>query len=255
MREQDFEARREKADWVENRLLEFYGPRPYDPAVYETDLLGALIATVLSQHTSDLNSGRAYASLKGSFPEGWESVRTAPVEQIAEAIRCGGLADVKAARIKRLLDDIRARTGATHLAFLRDWPCDEEIARFLTSFHGIGPKTAACVLLFNLGRPAIPVDTHVHRVARRIGLVAPSINAVKTQEELQRMVNPAQAYSFHVHLIEHGRAICHSQRPECPRCPVRERCDYYLAAGHLPGARAAEKSARSKNSNRRKLPA
>lgn len=252
MRETDFEARRAKAEWTEDRLLAYYGVRPYDPSAYETDLLGALIATVLSQHTSDLNSGRAYASLKAAFPQGWDTVRTAPAEQIAEAIRCGGLADVKAARIKRLLEDIRARTGETHLAFLKDWPCDEEIARFLTSFHGIGPKTAACVLLFSLGRPAIPVDTHVHRVARRIGLVAPGADPGKTQEELQRMVAPAQAYSFHVHLIEHGRAICHSQRPECVKCPVRERCDHYAAAGLSPERKSVEKSSVRRNPGRRK---
>ncbi len=230
MHEKDAQARRAKAQWVENRLEEYYGPRPYDPAVYETDLLGALIATVLSQHTSDLNSGRAYASLKAAFPHGWDAVRTAGQERIAAAIRCGGLADVKAARIKRLLKDIHERTGATDLSFLRDWTNNEEIARFLTEFHGVGPKTAACVLLFNLGRPAIPVDTHVHRVSRRIGLVGPKADAVKTQAELSSMVCPQQAYSFHVHLIEHGRKICHAQRPQCGACPVSERCDYYALA-------------------------
>lgn len=233
MNGEDAAAGRAKAEWVEKRLLEYYGPHPYDPAAYESDLLGALIATVLSQHTSDLNSGRAYASLKGAFDQDWERVRLAPVEEIANAIRCGGLADVKAARIKRLLEDIRARTGETHLDFLREWPCDEEIAGFLTGFHGIGPKTAACVLLFNLGRPAIPVDTHVHRVARRIGLVSPKADAIRTQQELQTLVRPEDAYSFHVHLIEHGRAICRAQRPECSRCPVRERCEYFQQAQHV----------------------
>ncbi|HEX5323738.1 MAG TPA: hypothetical protein VFW40_08125 [Capsulimonadaceae bacterium] len=237
----DAEARRAKAQWVETKLEEFYGSRPYDPAIYESDLLGALIATILSQHTSDLNSGRAYAALKAAYPMGWDYVRAAPVEQIADAIRCGGLAAVKAARIKRLLQDICARTGATHLDFLRDLTSDEEIALFLTSFHGVGPKTAACILLFNLGRPAIPVDTHVHRVSRRIGLVGPKADAVKTQNELKLLVAPSQAYSFHVHLIEHGRRICHAQRPSCGRCPVSARCCYFQLDRGIEPEKGAQK--------------
>ena len=236
--------RRNKARWVEVRLCEFYGPRPYDPKAYDSDLMGALVATLLSQHTSDLNSGRAYASLKRAFLGGWEEIRLAPVNQIADAIRCGGLAEMKAPRIKRLIQDVYDRTGATDLGLLRELPSDAERLGFLKSFHGIGPKTAACVLCFNMGRPVIPVDTHVHRVSMRLGLIGLKTTADRAHDELLSLLPAKDAYSFHVHLIEHGRAICHSRRPECGRCPVRARCDYAAAqSGKQNGAREISKPA------------
>ncbi len=216
----------QKVLWVEERLCSFYGPRKYDPQRYDPDILGALIATVLSQHTSDINSSRAYQSLKGHFPGGWDSVRLSTPDEIIEAIRCGGLAQVKSVRIQQLLEDVKQRTGATSLDFLREWTDDRQIFEFLTAFTGIGPKTAACVLLFNLGRPAIPVDTHVHRVSKRIGLIGPKVSADRAHRELLDLVAPQKAYEFHVHLIEHGRRICHAQRPACHACPVAARCDY-----------------------------
>jgi endonuclease-3 len=205
---------------------EFYGPRVYRPDAYDTDLLGALIATILSQHTSDLNSGRAYATLKKAFPSGWNDVRQSPEAEIAAAIKCGGLADTKAVRIKRLIQEIFDRTGAPSLEFLRGWD-DRRIETFLTGFHGVGSKTAACLLLFNLGRPVIPVDTHVHRVSRRLGLVDRAASAPATQDALQELVAPELAYSFHMHLIEHGRATCHAQRPKCGACPLSACCEAF----------------------------
>lgn len=217
---------KEIACWVEARLTDFYGPRPYNPDVYDQDLVGALVATLLSQHTSDINSGRAYARLKSSFPGGWDAVREAGVDAIADAIRPGGLAAVKAPRIKNLLAEIHQRNGSTDLNLLRNMD-DAEGMRYLTSYHGVGPKTAACVLMFNLGRPVIAVDTHVHRVSLRLGLVAPKTSAGATQDRLLELIGPECAYSFHVHLIEHGRQICHAVRPECPVCPVAARCRYF----------------------------
>lgn len=187
--------------------------------------MGALVATILSQHTSDLNSGRAYAQLKAAFPGGWDAVREARADEIAGAIRNGGLADTKAARIKALLGDILERNGSTSLDVLRQMD-DARAMEYLTSFHGVGPKTAACVLMFNLGRPVIAVDTHVHRVSLRVGLVAPRTTAERTQDELLELIGPDSAYSFHVHLIEHGRRLCHAGRPSCDRCPLAQGCDY-----------------------------
>jgi len=218
-----------KALEVEELLTEYYGARPYRQEIYDQDILGALVATILSQHTSDLNSGRAFSNLKASFPEGWESVLNAPVNQVADSLRSGGLADVKAARIQRLIGDVIERTGAANLDFLRSWDDDIKIIDFLKSFHGVGPKTAACVAMFNLGRPVIPVDTHVHRVARRIGLIGPKVTADQAHDDLLALVGTDRAYSFHVHLIEHGRSLCHARNPSCAVCPVRGLCCFFVA--------------------------
>lgn len=211
---------------LEENLLLFYGDRPYRAENYDHDIVGALVATILSQHTSDINSGRAYLSLKGAFPQGWDTVRTSDTKAVADAIRTGGLADIKAERIQRVLTDIFVRTGYTNLDFLKTWAAPD-IIKYLTSFHGVGPKTAACVALFNLGQPAVPVDTHVHRVSKRLGLTPFNASAAKTQEFLTDLVPHKLAYSFHVHLIEHGRKTCRSRNPACSHCPVSQWCDMY----------------------------
>jgi endonuclease-3 len=216
-----------KSQEVEELLTNYYGERPYRPEVYEQDILGALVATVLSQHTSDLNSGRAYQSLKAAFPQGWDSVRLADVGQVADAIRSGGLADVKAVRIKGLISDVVGRTGKASLDFLRDYTEPSKIIDYLKTYHGVGAKTAACVAMFNLGHPVIPVDTHVFRVASRLGLIGPKVNPEQAHTVLLEQVYPHQAYSFHVHLIEHGRTICHARNPQCDGCPVNRLCEYY----------------------------
>jgi endonuclease III len=218
-----------KAQQVEELLTKWYGERPYRADVYDQDILGALVATILSQHTSDLNSGRAYRNLVEAFPQGWETVLNAPVSRVADVIRSGGLAEVKARRIQRLIGDVIDRTGAANLDFLKQWSNHEQVIQFLKSFHGVGPKTAACVAMFNLGHPVIPVDTHVHRVASRLGLIAKGVSADLAHEELLKLVAPNDAYSFHVHLIEHGRQICHARNPDCSICPVATCCDYYQA--------------------------
>lgn len=219
--------RRAKAQAVEEILTEFYGPRVWKEGVYISNLVGALVATILSQNTSDVNSGRAYQNLKAAFPEGWEDVRSSPVNLVADAIRAGGLANVKAPRIQTVLDCIHERFGRTDLEHIREWD-DAAIEDLLRSFPGVGAKTAACVLMFNLGRSALPVDTHVHRVSGRLGLIGPKVNAEKAHEDLRSLYDPSQLYSVHVHLIEHGRQICHARRPECGRCPVSGQCDWYV---------------------------
>jgi endonuclease-3 len=222
----------EKAHEVEDLFSNYYGRRPYRPEVYDTDILGALVATVLSQHTSDLNSGRAYRNLVEAFPQGWESVARSPVNDVADSLRSGGLADVKAVRIQRLINVVVSITGNANLDFLRSWEDKHEILEFLKSFHGVGPKTAACVAMFNLGHPVIPVDTHVHRVASRLGLIGPKVSADQAHDDLLKLIPSESAYSFHVHLIEHGRSLCHARNPECGECPVSRLCRFYLANQH-----------------------
>lgn len=217
---------RAKAVRVEVALTEAYGPRVWRAENYLDDILGALVATVLSQNTSDLNSGRAYASLKQAFPGGWDDVRTATVTAVADAIRGGGLANIKAPRIQAILQDVYERSGRTDLDHIRAWD-DAAIRDYLRSFHGVGAKTAACVLMFNLGRPVLPVDTHVHRVSQRIGLIGPTVTADQAHDLLPRLLDDDQIYPFHVHLIEHGRRCCHSRSPACAACPLQGECDYY----------------------------
>ncbi len=207
-------------------MTAFYGERVWQSEQYAEDVLGALVATILSQNTSDINSGRAYQSLKKAFPGGWESVRRASVTAVADAIRPGGLADMKAPRIQNILHELYERNGQTDLDHIAAWT-DGEINDYLRSFPGVGPKTAACVLMFHLGRAVLPVDTHVHRVSQRLGLIGPKVSPDQAHDVLPRLLEPAHVYSFHVHLIEHGRRVCHSRRPECGICPVQPECDFY----------------------------
>lgn len=205
-------------------LVQTYGVPPWEP---DGDALGGLVATVLSQHTSDTNSARAYARLVERFPR-WEDVRDAPVTLIEEAIRPGGLARIKAERIQRILRELTERLGDAPLTL--DALRGESLAsatQYLRGFSGVGPKTAACVLLFSLGMPAFPVDTHVWRVTKRLGLIGPRVSADAAHDMLLALFPPGWRHTLHVDLIRHGRQICHAQRPECGRCPLRSECLYY----------------------------
>jgi endonuclease-3 len=223
-----------RAAAVISRLLAAYGP---PPPRQPQDPLGELVATILSQHTSDLNTERAFRSLLDTFGS-FEAVRDAPVEAIEAAIRGGGLARVKAPRIKQVLSRLQAERGALSLDFLRDLPLAEARA-FLTSLGGVGPKTAACVPLFALGRPAIPVDTHVHRVSRRLGLIGPRTSAEQAHPALEAIVPPEQAYAFHLHLIQHGRQTCKAARPRCESCPLTALCPRVGVSGPAAPPRSA----------------
>lgn len=184
--------------------------------------LEALIRTVLSQHTSDMNSDRAYAELRRRFPR-WESMETAPVSEIAAAIRTAGLANTKAPRLRAILAEVRRRYGRLSLAALRRL---DDAAAFaaLRSLPGVGPKTAACVLLFSLGRDIFPVDTHVHRLCRRLGWVPRGASAEQTQERMARLVPRGRALELHINLIRHGRRVCRAQRPRCGECVLARLC-------------------------------
>jgi len=213
------DQRSSQAREVNTRLLAKYGvPRPYE----RMDPLSELIATILSQHTSDTNSARAFSSLMERFGS-FEAVRAASVEEIEAAVRSGGLGWVKAQRIKRVLEEIHSSKGKLDLDFLNLMEL-VEARQYLTGLSGVGPKTAACVLLFACGHPAIPVDTHVHRVSRRLGLIGPRASAEQAQAELEAIVPPGQAYNFHVNLIRHGRETCKAPQPRCWECPLDSIC-------------------------------
>ena len=177
---------------------------------------------LLSQHTSDHNSGRAFHRLIERFP-GWEAVIEAPTAAVEDAIRPGGLAPTKAPRLQALLAEVQARVPDFDLAFLEALPIDEAKA-WLRSLPGVGPKSAAVTLMFALGRPALPVDTHVGRVAKRLGLVAERASAEQAHDLLEAQLAPEQMLPFHVDLIQHGRRTCHARNPDCERCPLLERC-------------------------------
>jgi endonuclease III len=202
---------------IRDRLRAAYGrplPRPHRKPVDE------LILTVLSQNTNDRNRDVAYARLTERF-ESWEEVRDAPVEEVEEAIRPGGLAPTKAVRIKQILEAL----DGDDLSELEVEPIEEARER-LCSLPGVGRKTTACVLLFAFGRPDIPVDTHVYRVASRLGLIRPRASFDEAHDEVLRVVDPDDAYEFHVGLIRHGRRTCTARNPRCRECPLLSLCPY-----------------------------
>jgi endonuclease-3 len=192
------------------------------PTVRPGDPLAELVATVLSQNTSDLNSGRAYRSLRRAFPS-WSKVARASPESIEDAIRCGGLARVKSRRILQVLHAVREREGRLDLRFLRQLPPAEAEAH-LIGLPGVGPKTRACVLLFSCGHPAFPVDTHVHRIARRLGVVPERATAERAQAILEPSVPAGRHLDLHLNLIRLGREICRPAQPRCPECPLVALC-------------------------------
>ena len=197
---------------------------------------------MLSQATSDVNSGRAFAGLKGRFSS-WEEVLHAPTIEVAGAIRSGGIADVKARRIQEILRVIEEREHTLDLSRLQDLS-DEEIDEYLCSLPGVGPKTSACVLLFSMGRDAFPVDTHVHRVAIRLGLIGPKVSAQAAHSLLGASVPPELRYRFHMGLIRHGRTICRPRAP-CARSASCSICATPAPACSRP-ARVVELSARGR---------
>ncbi len=219
-------ALRRKAARVDRMLEARYGaPRRRS----RLDPLSTLVHTVLSQHTSDTNSHRAFERLRGRFPS-WAMLRDAPVEAVVDAIRPAGLSRLKAPRIQALLRRVTAERGRLSLDFLRRWPVDRAKA-WLRTLDGVGPKTAAIVLIFGLGKSAFPVDTHVYRVGRRIGIIPDRLSAEKAHEWIEALVRPARYGPFHLLLIRHGREICKAGRPRCAICPVRRHCDFFRRAG------------------------
>jgi endonuclease-3 len=218
-----------KAQVIHKQLVQVYGLPTWRPYL---DPVSEVVSTILSQNTNDGNRDVAFDRLQAIFPT-WEEVRDAPVETIEAAIRPAGLAPQKAPRIKQALQFITQQRGTLDLDFLKDLPV--EVAKsWLTQINGIGPKTAAIVLLFALGRPAFPVDTHIHRIARRLGLIDARLSAEKAHHVLEQLIEPALYYPFHLNVIRHGREICHARNPKCEICPLQPWCDYYQNGARQP---------------------
>jgi endonuclease-3 len=214
------------------RLLEQeYGPREWQPG---RESVAVLIETILSQNTSDVNSRRAFESLMSTF-DSWEAVLSAPVEHIAQAIKSGGLSRIKAVRIKQVLNEIERGNGSISLDFLNSMSVSEA-KDYLVHLPGVGLKTTSCVLLFGLGKPCLPVDTHVFRVAKRLGLIDSRVTVERAHNLLQEQIPASKVYQFHLHMIEHGRRICHARQPRCDECVLRGICPSLLALRKLAKA-------------------
>lgn len=220
---------KERAGAVRRKLLDYYGLPEWRAPLPAMD---ELVSTILSQNTNDGNRDRAFAALRTRFPT-WEQVRDADPQEVIQAIRSAGLANQKGPRIQKLLQEITARRGELSLDFLSEMEL-ADARQWLLQFKGVGPKTAAIVLLFSLGRPAFPVDTHIYRVTGRIGLRPMTMNVEKAHAHLESLLPEESYYDVHLNLIRLGREVCHPRRPECPACPVRELCDYYAHQYQLP---------------------
>ena len=196
-----------------------YGPFEWEPRY---DPASELVYTILSQHTSDVNSGRAFENLMSEFGS-LEAIAGAQVQQIENAIRTAGLFRVKAPRIKGVLNEVYDELGSFDLSFLREMPLDEAKS-WLKRLNGVGPKTAAIILCFSLGMPAMPVDTHIFRVAKRLGFIGPKVTADQAHDILEPVVPPGDVFAFHLYLINHGRQVCKALRPLCDRCVLAWGC-------------------------------
>jgi len=218
---------REKVEACIVILENLYG----EPSAEEIDPVDLLIMTILSQNTSDVNSLRAFGLLKSVYPEK-EDLLKASEEEIADKIRLGGLAEIKAHRIKEAMMRINQDAGALDLGFLANLD-KEEATNYLLSLPGVGPKTASVVLLFAFRMPTMPVDTHVYRVSRRLGLAPEEANLSRTQQILERITPQEKYLSLHLNLIRHGRDTCKARAPKHDNCGLRHLCDCYLQGTNL----------------------
>ena len=204
------------------RFLDFYGDPQWRNPLPPLD---ELVSTILSQNTNDTNRDRAFNTLRERFPT-WEAVRDADEADVIDAIRTAGLANQKGPRIQNVLRQITQERGELELDFLRELD-DNEAREWLMKFKGVGPKTAAIVLLFSLGKPAFPVDTHIYRVSGRLGLRPAKMTADQAHQHLEKIFPQDAYYSAHLNIIRLGREICNARRPNCPVCPLKELCVYY----------------------------
>jgi endonuclease-3 len=215
-------------------LTEGYGPRPWKCWGKGVDVL---VDTILSQNTSNKNSDAGYRKLRRRF-RSWNQVADAPVEEVEKCIRISGLSRIKAPRIQQILRQIKKAQGKIDLQFLNE-RTDEEAFQYLRSFKGVGPKTAACTLLFAFSKAVFPVDTHIHRIARRLGIVGEKVSAEGAQETLTPLIAPEDRYAMHVLLIEHGRKRCVAINPKCDQCVLRRMCPSARAMAHRSKPRLA----------------
>jgi endonuclease III len=242
--------------FVLDRLAEVEGRPEWQPRL---DPTSELILTILTQNSADINAEVAFAALRATYPSApapagaadakprhfpgwggvglpdmpppdWAAVEAAPIPELTDVIRPGGLANQKAPRLQAALRALVANGGGYSLAFLADKP-PLEARDWLSAIPGIGKKTASVVLLFSFGTPLMPVDRHVHRVSQRIGLIPPDADADAAHDYYLAMLTPEQMYETHVSLISHGRRTCHARNPDCEHCPLAMRCRYFT-----PGA-------------------
>ena len=211
---------------VVGRFAKEYGQRDW---YARRDPVSELVFTILTQNTSDGNAFRAYEQLMRRF-DTWEAIADGNPEEITDAIAIGGLSKVKGPRIKKVLEHIREAWGRIDLIRVGDMPLEDAKA-WLAGLGGVGPKTAACVLLFSFGLPAMPVDTHVFRVAKRLGLIDERLSVEAAHEALETAVAADEVYALHVNLIEHGRRICQARRPRCEDCALADICPSSILEG------------------------
>jgi endonuclease-3 len=207
---------------VHRRLLAEYGEPSWREAL---SVLDELVSTILSQNTNDLNRDRAFSRLRQRFPT-WEEVRDAEANEVIDAIRSAGLANQKGPRIQKILRQVTEERGSLDLGFLAGLT-NEEAFTWLMQFKGVGPKTASIVLLFSLGKPAFPVDTHIHRVTGRIGLRPEKMSSEEAHRHLAGLFPPEAYQAAHLNIIRLGREVCRPQRPLCKQCVLQSLCDYY----------------------------
>jgi endonuclease-3 len=218
-----------KAQTIHELLLATYGHPDWRPDYAPMD---ELILTILSANTSDVNSGRAFGQLKAAYPT-WEAVMTAPLAELTEVIRPGGLAPTKAPRIQSALRRILAERGEFDISFLADLPV-AEATHWLVQFEGIGHKTASIVLLFCFNKPAFPVDTHVQRVSQRLGIAGPRDDPAKIKAIWESLAPGEVFYALHLNLIRHGREVCLARRPRCAACMLQQHCNWYAQQPGTP---------------------
>lgn len=218
----ELERLQDRLHTINYQLQDLYGHpqwRQHLPPIDE------LVSTILSQSTSDGNRDKGFFALKERYSD-WHELLDAPVEDIVAAIRPAGLANQKGPRIQEALRFIIAERGELNIDFLADMPVDE--ARdWLVQIKGVGLKTASIIMLFSFDRPAFPVDTHVHRISRRVGLVGPKVNAEKAHHVMEMLGEPETFYSLHLNLIQHGRQVCLARKPRCESCVLQDECDYF----------------------------
>lgn len=211
---------KKRIEAIDRRLARCYGDRPRVAPF--PDLLDGLVHTILSQNTSDVNSHRAFRSLKERFPR-WEDAAAASTAEIEEAIRPGGISRVKAERIKLLLERVKGETGSYSLRCLEEME-PRRAMEYLLDIPGVGRKTAAVLLLFQLAYPFFPVDTHVLRVGKRLGLIPPAANPDKAHDIMDAAVPDDIKFRLHVNLVLHGRRTCKARKPRCGECCLRVIC-------------------------------
>jgi endonuclease III len=210
---------------VHQRLLKTYGQPVWRSPLQPVD---ELVSTILSQNTNDTNRDRAFGALRRQFPT-WEAVRDAEPGAVVAAIRPAGLANQKGPRIQQVLREITAERGSLDLDFLKDLPL-EDARGWLMKFKGVGPKTAAIVLLFSLGHPAFPVDTHIYRVTGRLGLRPAKMSVEDAHSHLEKCFPPEAYQAAHLNIIRLGREVCAARTPACQRCPLQDICDFAKSA-------------------------